>query len=80
MGNLEMTWFDPRGNDPIIYTNGTNATWVDSMHDVLAIPIVYVGKYGKLMFHHISLSETKSQLSLSWSDEYHEKDSNIVIK
>lgn len=76
IGNVELTCFDPCGNDPILHTIGTSGTWKRSIYDVLPILMVYADDSSKLMLHHPSLSEIKSQLS-SRSYEYH---STAVIK
>ena len=67
---------DPCKNDPILYTIGTNGTWTRSIDEVLPILMVYADDSGKIMLHHPSLSEIKSQLS-SRSYEYR---STAVIK
>ena len=69
--NLELTRLDPCGDDPILYIVGTNDTWTHSMDDVMCIEMVYADESGKLMLHHPSLCEIKSQLSISGSDENH---------
>lgn len=43
------------------------------MDDVLPIQMVYEDESGNLMLHHPSLSKIKSQVSLSWPDEYQKK-------
>lgn len=73
IGNVELTFLDPCGNDLIIYIVGTSRTWKHSMDDVLLVQIVYVGKSGKFMLHHSLLSKTKSQLSSSKSEECKKK-------
>ena len=75
-----MTCLDPCGDDPILYTVGTNDTWTHSMDDVLLVQMLYADESGKLMLQHPSLSEIKSQLSSSGSDENHKKHSTAVIK
>ena len=77
---VELTMLDPCGDDPIIYTVSTNDTWTHTMDDVLPIQMLYPDESGKLMLLHHSLSEIKSQLSSSGSDENHKKHSNAVIK
>ena len=61
----ELTHLDPCGDDPILYTVGTNDTWTHSMDDVMHVQMVYVDESGKLMLHHPSLCEIKSQLCSS---------------
>ena len=51
-GNLELTRLDPCGDDPILYTIGTNDTWTHTMDDVLPLQKVYADESGKLMLHH----------------------------
>jgi hypothetical protein len=72
--------FDPCGDDPILYTVSTNDTWAHTMDDVLLAQMVYSDESGKLMLHHPSISEIKSQLSSSGTDENHKKHSTAVIK
>ena len=71
-----MTNLDPCQNDPILYTISTSVTWTRSIDHVLPVLMVYANDSGKLMLHHPSLSEIKSQLS-SRSYEYR---STAVIK
>jgi len=78
--NLELTCLDPCGNDPIMYTVGTNDGCTHSVHDVLIALMVYANEGVEIMLHHPSLREIKSWLSSSGSYEYHEKDSIAVIK
>ena len=75
-GNVELKNLDPCENDPIIYTIGTSGTWTRSIDDVFPVLVVNVDDSGKIMLHHTSLSEIKSQLS-SRSYEYR---STAVIK
>ena len=56
---------DPFGDDPILYAVSTNGTWTHTMDDAMLVQMVYADESGKLMFHHPSLSEIKSQLSSS---------------
>ena len=79
-GNLELTRLDPYGDDPILYTIGTNDTWTHSIDDVMHVEMVYADESGNIELHHPSLCEIKSQLSSSGSDENHKKHSNAVIK
>ena len=52
---------DPCGDDPILYIVSTNETWTHTMDDVLPVQMVYADESEKLMLHHPSLSEIKSQ-------------------
>ena len=75
-GNVELKNLDTCENDPILNTIGTSGTWTCSIDDIFPILMVYADDSGKLMLHHPSLSEIKSQLYSS-SYEYH---STVVIK
>ena len=70
--NFELTCLDPCGNDPILYTIGTNGTWTDSIDDVFPVLIVYAYDNGKTMIHHPSLFQIKL-FSTSRSYEDHQK-------
>jgi len=69
IGNLEFTCLDHCG-DPNIYNVGTNNKWMHSMHDVFLVNMVHIDGGGKIMLHHTSLSEIKSQLYLSIFKEF----------
>lgn len=62
---------DPCGNDRIIYSVGTNDTFIYSIDDVFPIQMVYANESGMIMLQHISLSKIKSCLSSSGSNESH---------
>ena len=68
-----LTCLDPCGDEPIRYIVGKNDTWTHTKDDVLPTQMVYVDESGKLMLHHPSLSEIKSQLTSSGIDENHIK-------
>ena len=63
--NIELTTLVPCGDGPILSTASTNDTWTHTMDDVMSVQMVYADESGKLMLHHPSLSETKSQLNSS---------------
>ena len=64
---------DPCGDDPILYTISTNDTWTHTMDDVLPVQMVCKYESGKLMLHHPSPFEIKSQLPSSGPDENYKK-------
>ena len=66
--NLELTTLVPCGHGPILYTVSTNDTCTHTMDDVLPIQMVYAFESGKLMLHHPSLSEIKSQFPSTGPD------------
>lgn len=59
---------------------GINNTWTHSMHAIFFVHMVHTYEGGKLMLYHPLLTKIESQLSLSGLDEYHKKNSIIVIK
>ena len=58
----------------------TNDKWTLTMNDVLPVQMVHANESGKMVLHHPSLYEIKSQLYSSGPDKNNKKHSTAVIK